>query len=77
MHASIPDLGSRITKEKFPLFLDYVDRMLEEKAVKQGGYLPTEAHIAFVKSATVAGVHDYSIADIHGTGVTIYAKKKD
>ena len=77
LHAcSISDLGSQITKEKFPLFLDYVERMKQTETVKKGGYLPPEAHIAFVKSA-IAGAHDYGTADVDGTGVTVYAKKKD
>lgn len=46
------------------------------ETVKKGGYLPPEAHLAFVKSV-IAGVHDYGTADVHGTGVVIYAKKKD
>jgi hypothetical protein len=72
---SPPELGSLVTKDKFPIFFEYLDHMKEDEAVKQS-YLSTEAHIAFVKSYK-AGVHDYSIADTKGTGITIYAKKED
>ncbi len=69
------DLGSLITKDKFPLYTDYIARMKEDPAVKPS-YLPPQAHLAFMKSSR-NGVHDYSAADIHGTGVTIYTKKVD
>ena len=49
--------------------------MKQTKAVKKTS-LPTEAHIAFVKSVKT-GVHDYGTADVNNTGVTIYAGKKD
>lgn len=72
----IIEIGSSITKEKFPLFFDYIDRMKQNEAVKQS-YLPPEAHAAFIKGmVNNDGYQDYSTVDIHGTGVTIYTKKE-
>ena len=64
-----------ITKGKLPRFFRYLENMKEEPAVQQM-YLPPEAHLAFMK-AVKNGVYDYSCADIHGTGLTIYTGRSD
>lgn len=69
-------LAAAITKEKFPLFHDYVERMKEDGAVKQH-YMPPEAHVAFIRTLKETGKHDYGTADVHGTGITVYAKKTE
>jgi hypothetical protein len=39
--------------------------------------LPPEKHLAFYKKMKESdGLHDYSVADLDGKGVTIYTKKQ-
>ena len=66
--------ASAVNKDKFPLIFGWIFRMKENDAVKQS-YLPPENHVAFIKSATQSGKHDYSAADLTGKGVVIYTKK--
>ena len=69
------EIGSQVTKEKFPLYFEYVETMKQDAAVKKS-YIPVEKHVACFKSF-VTGVHDYSIVDLDGTGLTIYSRKED
>ena len=59
----------------FPLYNEYIERMKLEPAVQES-YLPPEVHRAFIMAGR-KGVHDYSVADTKGTGVTIYTRKAD
>ncbi len=69
------EIGAEVTKENFPLFFDYLELMKQDPAVKKS-YIPKEIHVAMVKTF-VTGVHDYSVADLQGTGVTVYSRKED
>ena len=72
---SSAELGSQITKEKFPLFFEYLEHMKQDPAVKKS-LIPLENHVAALKSF-VTGVHDYSYTDLQGTGVTVYSRKEN
>ena len=64
-----------VTKEKFPKFFKYLENMKQESTVQQS-YLPLEVHLALIKGFKESRIHNYSCADIHGTGVIIYKKSK-
>lgn len=67
-------LAAAVNKDKFPLIFGWISRMKENDVVKQS-YLPTENHVAFIKSFTQGGKHDYGAADLTGKGVVIYTKE--
>ena len=67
------ELGAQVSKEKFPLFFEYLEVMKQDEAVKKS-ILPVESHIAIL-NAFKTGVHDYSHTDLQGTGVTIYSRE--
>lgn len=66
-------LGSLITKDKLPLFFDYLDRMKQDKAV-QKSYLTPETHLAYLNSYLGGNGGNYGVAV---PGVTIYTKRVD
>lgn len=48
---------------------------MAQNAAVQQSYYPPVVHAAMVKSL-MRGVHDYSILDTQGTGITIYNKER-
>ena len=68
----IDKLREAITKEKFPIFFAWVDRMLADEAVKATSRTPQQ-HYDFTKSWISGGEHVY---DHDGKEYTIYARKE-
>ena len=69
---SVDKLQEAITKEKFPIFYAWMDRMLADEAVKATSRTP-EQHYNFMKMYTTGGEQVY---DLDMKDYTIYARQK-
>ena len=65
-------LRDAITKEKFPVFYAWMDRMLADEAVKATSRTP-EQHYNFIKKFASGGEHVY---DLNMKDYTIHARKQ-
>ena len=68
----VDKLQEAVTKEKFPIFYAWVDRMLADEAVKATSRTP-EQHHDFMKAYAAGGDHVY---DLDMKDYTIYARQK-
>ena len=68
----VDKLRDAITKEKFPVFYAWMDRMLADEAVKATGRTP-EQHYNFMKKYTSGGEHVY---DLNMKDYSIHARKQ-
>lgn len=65
-------LQEAITKEKFPVFYAWMDRMLDDEAVKATSRTPQQ-HYDFMMKYASGGEHVY---DLNGKDYTIHARKE-
>ena len=65
-------LQEAITRDKFPVFYGWMDRMLADEAVKATSRTPQQ-HCDFMKLYSSGGEHVY---DLDGKDYTIHARKE-
>jgi len=65
-------LQEAISRDKFPVFYGWMDRMLADEAVKATGRTPQQ-HCDFMKLYSSGGEHVY---DLDGKDYTIHARKE-